>query len=190
MTRKLCAAAAAVVMVLLVGFAAGSAAQTPTLTPFFTASGTWNVHCEYCDPYHPGPDYPLTVYFILTGFDAYLSAIEFSVDYPYLVTWLNDEGMPPVTFGSTPTGISMGWGVPQNALDPIIVLKADIIYHATCSHDELRIQVMPHPVSGALQAVRFGDNALVELAGGAAKFCSRSVPAEGETWGAIKALYR
>ena len=102
-------------------------AQVPRLTPYFNATGTWSTHCEYCDPYHPGPDYPLTVHFIMSDFNAWIAAVEFSVIYPATVEWLGDGPTPPVTFGTSPTGISMGWATPQNGFGPFVVLTASII---------------------------------------------------------------
>jgi hypothetical protein len=184
-----------VLIAVLLGVFAGFQAQpvdgqTPRLTAYFNASGTRQEHCELCDPYHPGPDYSLTVYFVLENFNAYVTAVQFSVSYPYLVTWLADGPMPPTSFGTSPTGVAMAWGLPQNAYGSFVVLEAYIVYHATCSHDELRIEVWDHPVLGSIAAVRWGDNKLVELQGGYASFCSRVVPVEVQSWGAIKSLYR
>lgn len=183
-------ALAAIWLIGSVCIGSDTAAQVPRLTPFFNATGTWSTHCEYCDKYHPGPDYPLTVYFILSDFNAWIAAVEFSVDYPPYVTWLGDGPTPPVAIGSTPTGISMAWGTPQNGFGPFVVLQANIIYHARCYHGELRVQVQPHPDTGDLAAISYGNDSLVDLEGGYAKFCSRTVPVENRSWGAIKAIYQ
>ena len=164
-------------------------AQEPSLELYFYESMDIQEICPWPDPYHPGPDYPLTIRFIATDLDMWMSGIEFSVSYPSDVTWLGDTYFSTLHIGSSPDGIAMTWSEPQNAYSPLLVMKANIIYHASIYQSDIRITSLPAPASGRLRAVRWPDNAEIDLLGGWVTFCG-SVPVHETTWGRVKALYK
>jgi hypothetical protein len=164
-------------------------AQEPSLELYFYESMTIQEVCPWPDPYHPGPDYPFTIYFVATDLNMWMSGIEFSVSYPSDVTWLGDTYFSTLHIGSSPDGIAMTWSEPQNAYNPLLVMKANIIYHASIYQNNIRIEALPSPASGRLRAVRWPDNAEIDLSGGCVTFCG-SIPIGETTWGRVKALYK
>jgi hypothetical protein len=165
-------------------------AQEPRLELYFNWEYEIQHMCPWPDPYHPGPEYPFTLYFVATDLNMWISGIEFSVSYPGDVTWLGDTYFSTLHIGSSPEGIAMTWSLPQNAYEPILVMKADISYFATIYQSNILVKAMPAPASGKLRAVRWPDNAEIDLSGGWVTFCEESIPVHETTWGKVKALYK
>jgi len=187
MTRVAALAVLAVVT-LYATWPSTAGAQVPTLKVYFYNSQD-NI-CLYCDPYHPGPDYDFTLSFVLVGANAWVTAIEFSVDYAWS-TWHGDVHNATLVLGTSPDGVAMTWSTPQEGHNPLLVMQANITHHAFCSAEEKDVAtVRPHGVTGQLRAIRWPENQPLDLTGGVATMCGRPVPVETSTWGRVKALYR
>jgi hypothetical protein len=113
-----------------------------------------------------------SVYIVAENWNYFISGIEFKVEYPPSMTWLADLDTPPVTIGSSPNGISIGWPLPQSGFFPIQVMRALVLWNCTgCDSPNQQIKVVGHPVSGLVQVARFPDYALVEGRGRASIVC-------------------
>lgn len=174
-------AVTAVIAVFLM--ATGVQAQTPNVGVFFDHSfSRMDKDC----PAGGGVD---SAFVVASNFNAFLSGIEYSVNYPTSMTWLSDYGTPPVTIGSTPTGISEGFALPQNGFSPIIVAKILFLWNCGgCVVTDDPIIVSPHPLSGFVRATDFPNYDLINAVGMTSLVCA-TVPAEETSWGRIKSLY-
>jgi hypothetical protein len=162
--RVLALAAVLGAVVLCLG-AAPATGQTGTLTAYFDPA--WTQRTAEC----PGPVVG-SIYIVAENWNYFLSGIEFKVEYPPCMMWLADLDIPPVTIGSSPNGVSIGWPLPQNGFFPIQVMRALVLWNCTgCNTPNQRITVVGHPVSGLVQVARFPDYALVEGRGRASVVC-------------------
>jgi hypothetical protein len=146
MKPALCALAVLVVVSFAV---VPAAAQTGTVTVYFDED--WTMRSMDC----PGPGLD-TLYVVADGFAAFLGGIEFMIDYPPGMIWLADLAVPPATIGNSPTGISMGWAIPQNGNFPFEVMQALVLWTCDdCSVVNQHVSVVPHPLFGEVKAVGF-----------------------------------
>ncbi|UCG52576.1 MAG: T9SS type A sorting domain-containing protein [Candidatus Latescibacterota bacterium] len=155
------------VFVLVLGLVAAPAiGQTGKVTVYFEDDGelTRAIDC-------PGPGFA-TLHVIAEDWDINLVGLEFRIDYPSCMTWLGDMNTPPVTIGDSPSGISMGWGLPFNGYEPFEVMRAFVSWNCTdCSVKNHLICVEPHPVLGEVCGVRFPDFELVPGEGRCSAIC-------------------
>lgn len=174
--------ATTLVFVLAICLVGVASAQTPFVAVYFDKFGT--VEETVC----PGPVID-TLYVYAYNFNAFISGIEYGISYPAAyMTWIADIDTQPVTIGTTPTGISMGWATPQNGFFPVPVHK--VLVQWTCTGCALQdeVAVIPHPLLGFVRATRFPDQAIIDGVGLTSLVCA-SVAAEESTWGQIKSLY-
>jgi hypothetical protein len=162
----LAAARAAAVGLFVLFFAASPAAgQDGTLTAYFDPGFTQRT--ADCPGAVVG-----SVYIVAENWNYFISGIEFKVEYPPSMTWLADLDTPPVTIGSSPNGVSIGWPLPQSGFFPIQVMRALVLWNCTgCDSPNQQIKVVGHPVSGLVQVARFPDYALVEGRGRVSVVC-------------------
>ena len=140
----------------------------------------------------PGVSVLDTLYVVARNFNAFIAGIEFRVDYPSSMVWLADTGIPPVSIGSTPTGISMGWNFPKNGFEAVVVCTPIVLWLCSkCSdlpsgYEPLRVQ--PHPIFGHVRATQWPTYEFIEAVGLTASICG-TIDTEASTWGRVKALY-
>jgi hypothetical protein len=191
------------ILVLLLPTAVNSASlQAPHIQIYFDTpfTGTSAKNCPYAPPMTRVDSF----YVVAKNFDAYISAIEYSVDYPPEIYHLGDitDGL---AIGSSATGIAIAWPLPQNAFFPLVVAKALFVWDCQeCWGNQGRVEDRPlcanvHPGSGYLRAIRWPDNAIIQASTGPACICPHyyycpcpdlPVAVETTTWGQIKALYK
>jgi hypothetical protein len=135
-----------------------SAAGTPTVTVYFDEALT----ARSMDRSGPGP---YTLYVVAEGFDAYLTAIEYKIDYPAGMTWVADLDVPPITIGTTGEGIAQAWAEPVDGFSPVVVAKAVVKVDETRERGGV-VAVKPHPVSGFVRATAAPDHRVIEAQGG------------------------
>jgi hypothetical protein len=122
----------------------------------------------------PGPGVG-TLYVVAEGFDRFLTGVQFAIDYPPSMTWLADLDTPPVTVGSTPTGISMGFALPENGFDPIQCMRVMVIWDCTdCSMENERWGVVAHPLFGGVWATDWPNFEMVEAVGRTSVVCDHA----------------
>jgi hypothetical protein len=160
-----------------------AAAQTPTLNIFFDQGFT---RMDKDCPPGGGQD---SLFVVGLGFNRFIAGVEYAIDYPVSIEWLNDYATPPVTFGETPTGITSGWPTPFNGYNPIVFTKVRFMWNCNgCTSDNQPVTVVAHPYTGYLGGVDFPYNDLVPAIGMKSLVCA-TVPVEETTWGQIKSLY-
>ena len=104
---------------------------------------------------------------------------------------LYDKRLNPYSFaiGISPTGVSLGWGLPQNAFESLIVQRALVIWNCTGCGPVDVVRVLPHPATSFLGVAEFGTGRLIPAVGLTATICF-TIATHETTWGAIKSLYQ
>jgi hypothetical protein len=135
-------------------------AGTPTVTIYFDEALT----VKSVDRLSPGQH---TLYVVAENFDAYLTAIEYKIDYPAGMTWVRDVDLPVVKIGATPDGIAQAWGTPLDAFVPVVIAKAVVRWEPT---DGFRgvVEVKPHPKTGFIRATAAPEHNIIKATGGRA----------------------
>jgi hypothetical protein len=188
-------------LVLLLAAAATARAQTPYLQVYFDPDLTFPIANCPADP--PGTVFG-DIYIVAHDFGAWLNAIEFTVDYPPQLMWLNDIIAPgALAIGGTATGIAIAWPLPLNAFVPVVVAQSRFVWMCdNCGppNSNVLVCIMGYPSSGAARATRWPDLKLIYAQSGTSVICgacgswgqcaSLPVPVREKTWGGIKALYR
>ncbi|UCG50537.1 MAG: T9SS type A sorting domain-containing protein [Candidatus Latescibacterota bacterium] len=134
-----------------------SVASTPTVTVYFDEAMTM----RSVDRLSPGQH---TLYIVAEGFDAFLTAIEYKIEYPAGMTWLEDIDMPPVKIGNTTEGIAQAWTKPVDAHSPVVVAKALVRWEPT-DRPTCELTVVPYPGSPSVRATVAPDHRIVEAKG-------------------------
>lgn len=175
--------------------------QAPRLQIYFDSA--LSELCSNC-PNAPPLSAIDTLYIVAEGFNAYITAIEYSVDYTSHLVWLTDM-TGGLNIGRTPDGIATAWPTPQNAFSPLIVAEVIVLWACDLCIGEYNIALCAnaHPATGYIRATRWPDLNLIYATNRAACICATSclaptpctcpdspVPAEISTWGQIKALYQ
>lgn len=131
-------------------------------------------------------------YIFAKGFDCYITAAEFMVQYPAALIWTGEEYTSSISMGQTSTGVSLSWWPPMDGWNPGYNLLATVHFVLTgdCAAmgSDLPIAVLPHPDTGLIQGAMWPDNVLFEAVGLAATICPSSIGVEEESWGAIKSM--
>jgi hypothetical protein len=154
------------IIVLVAVSISPAAAQTPTVTVYFDQN--YSSRVMDC----PGPGVLDTLYVVAEDWSSYLTGIEFKVDLPPQMIWLGDLDLPPVHFGNTVTGVSMGFGVPQNAYQPLQIARILVLWDCTdCSITNAKLAVVPHPIFGFVRATRWPDYEYIYGEGGGSAVC-------------------
>jgi len=167
-------------------------AQTPTVSVYF--DDYYNLMEGYCPPGPVGSVLD-TVYVVAEGFNMWMSAIEYAIDYPSpsLFVWIGDD-VPEfgLCLGDSPSGITIAFTIPANAFDRLIVQEVYILWMCDDCGDEDPAYLRPvvHPGSGHIRAVRWPDEVLVPAVGLWSIVCRDFSPTEETSWGRIKALYK
>ena len=133
-----------------------------------------------------------TWYVAAKNFNTMLSGAEFAIQYPSAVTFLKDENTPPVTFGNTASGISMGFPVAQKGAYPILLCTSQVLWNCDSCADQYvnnTVTVVANPHTGFLGCTDYPWFNMIPCVGLTAYICPIVVPLEETTWGGVKALY-
>ena len=175
-------------LVLSVGIAS---AQTPFVAVYFDHAYQveGNPPAPDGDPC-PGIDVVDYLYIALVNSNAFVTGVEFAVNYPPQIYWLADLDTQPVTVGTTPTGFSMGWPTPQNGFaGAVFVCRPTFLWKCDgCDVTDVPIIVTPHPATGFLGYTDFPGFLQFNAVGLTSLLCA-TVPTQDTTWGQIKSLY-
>lgn len=170
-------------LVAVVFVAVPTAAQTPTVGVFFDRDLT---RMDKDCPPGGGLD---SAYVVARNFNAFISGIEYAINYPASMAWMADFDVPPVTLGTTPSGIAEAWSLPLNGYNPIVVAKVLFIWNCDgCTVTDDPVVVVPYPYSGFVRAVDYPMYNFIVAVGMKSLVCA-TVPTDDATWGRIKALY-
>jgi hypothetical protein len=175
------------VFVLMVISAAAVSAQTPFIAVYFDNS--YQVESTVNPGGCPGFGVIDTLYIAMTNANSLVSGVEFSVNYPPELFFLADMGTPPVTIGTTQSGISMGWATPQNGFGTILICSVLVQWQCTtCPSANIPLPVLIHPNTAFLGYTDFPNFAQFPATGLTSLICA-TVATEETTWGKVKALY-
>jgi hypothetical protein len=174
-------------IILCVGIAS---AQTPFIAVYFDHA--WQVAgnppAPAGDPC-PGLNVLDSLYIALVNANAFVSGVEFAVNYPPEVLFLADFDKQPVNVGTTATGFSQGWALPPNGFSAVYVCGVQFLWQCNgCSVFNSPIVVVQHPDSGFLGYTDFPAYAPIPAVGMTSLICA-TIPVEETTWGQVKALY-
>ncbi len=174
-------------IVLFVGIAS---AQVPFIAVYFDpAYQVEGLAPPPCDDPCPGFNVPGDLYIALVNANAFVTGVEFAVSYPSQMIWLADIDTPPVTVGATPTGISIGWGTPQNGFSAVDICKVLFLWNCDrCDIADIPIVVVPNPATGFLGYTDFPNFNQFNATGLTSLICA-CVPAHETSWGKVKSLY-
>lgn len=170
---------------LFLAATSGAAAQTPIVSVYFDDLLTDG--SKDC-PTGGGVD---SFYVVLENFNTWVSGIEYLIDYPGTMTWLSDFGTPPVTLGTTPVGISSGFGMPRNGYSKIVAAQVLFLWNCNgCETSDDPIVVRGHPefAPAPPRGTDWPNYDFIEAVGMTSLVCA-TVPVEETTWGHIKSLF-
>lgn len=173
----------ALCLVAVIGATVASA-QTPFIAVYFDEKFTSQQ--KDC----PGPVAD-QLYVVLSNANTFVSGAEYSVTYPGSMTFLADTNLPPVAIGSTPSGLALGYALPQNGFFAVLLHTVSIFWNCSdCSVTNDPIVVQPSPLnpSGKVQFTDWPNFDLVDALGLTSQVCA-TVATEESTWGQVKALY-
>jgi len=178
-------------IILVAAISASAVAQVPFVHVYFDESLTMDD--KNC-PVAPAGTVIDTAWVGLKGFQNYLGAIAYTIDYPASMQWLGDSAPGALILGQSNTEISIAWGNdPQIGYGNDIVVQR-IVFVWQCSgcgaSNDDPVTVVPHASLGVIEARTWPTNEAVSLYNaGSANVC-RTVPVIEETFGAIKSLYQ
>jgi hypothetical protein len=175
--------AALTIFAVGMGLVADIHAQTPYVAVYFDVPLT---RMDEDCPSGGGVD---SAFVVARNFNAFIVGIEYSINYGMMVSWISDYWTPPVTIGTTPTGISEGFALPQNAFGALVVTKILFQWNCDgCTVTDDPIIVSPHPLTGFVRAVEYPTYDFIDAVGMTSLICP-TVPVEETSWGQIKSLY-
>jgi hypothetical protein len=137
----------------------------------------------------PGIGVPGELWIALVNANKFVTGVEFMVEYPIQIQWLADVDVQPVTVGTTPTGFSMGYPLPQNGFEAVDICRVLFLWQCDrCEVADIEIVVLPNPSTGFLGFTDFPNFIRYPAAGLTSLICA-CVPAQETSWGKVKALY-
>jgi hypothetical protein len=186
-TRVLATAVALALTLFMVGAAT---AQVPFFGVYFNQGNSVEaLPPPPCGNPCPGFGIPGYLWIALVNANAYVTGVEFAVSYPPEVTWMADLNTQPVTIGTTPTGFSMGWPLPQNGFVNVPVCKVLFLWNCDrCLRPNIPITVIPNPNTAFIGYTDYPMFAPHNAVGLTSLICA-CVPVEETTWGQVKSLY-
>ena len=129
------------------------------------------------------------MWILLANANTFVTGVDFKVNYPPEMIWLQDLDTQPVTIGNTNTGLSMAWALPQNGYNAVPVCKAKFMWNCDrCLIPNIPVVVVQNPITAFLGYTDFPTYASHMAVGLTALICA-CVPAEETTWGQVKSLY-
>jgi hypothetical protein len=176
-----------IALVALCVLGTGADAQTPFIAAYFDLDFTEET--TVCSPGFG------QVHFAGVNWNVFVTGVQFAVVYPPAMTWEADTNLQPVSAGTTPTGLAMGYATPQNGFFPVYICSS--VFRWNCQVDcsdvvggpDQPLLVVPHPLLGPVGVTDFPDFNLHTGVGLTAVICPVTVPTEETTWGRVKALY-
>jgi len=181
--RALLTALALALTVLVIGVAS---AQTPYIAVYFNSG--YSQEAKDC----PGVGVFDTWYVAAVNFNMFLSGADFKIEYPPAVTLIADLQVWTVYQGTTAVGYTVGFPVPQNGFNPVLLVKPWVMWNCAVCMDPWNvnpIKVVANPSTGFLGGVDYPGYNLVPSMGLTALICPLPIATEQTTWGQIKATY-
>ena len=176
-------------LALLTISVASVGAQTPFIAVYFDQNFQ---HLQAECPTAPAGTVLDQFFVVLVNASAFVSGAEYRIEYPASVMWLADTNLPPVSIGSSPTGIALGFNLPQNGFFAVLLQTVDVLWMCTgCNmlNDPIDVRANPNTGATAPQWTDWPSFDLFKAIGLSSHVCP-TVSTEETTWGQVKALYR
>ena len=133
-------------------------AQVPNIAVYYDDIHTEAVACQ-------GMSVLDTLYVVAQNIGTFINAAEYRIQYSPMVSyliWVSDmpAALGPYSFaiGMSPSGISIGWNLPQNAFAPFIVQRILILWACTGCGPVDVVRVLPHPATSFLGVGAAGES--------------------------------
>ncbi len=179
-----------ITLAVVAGYAPDLDAQIPIVQIYFDEDLVFTG--APCPGAPPGSVFD-SLYVVAEDFNMYMSAIEYRIQYPPVLFFVEDVIDPSfLVTGTSPEGIVITFPTPQDALGKLLVQKVVVIWMCdSCGPGDINIElrVRSHPASAKVRAVRWPDGGFVDGWGVLSLICP-SLPIHETTWGEIKALYK
>ena len=133
-------------------------AGKPTVTVYFDEA----LSLAGADCLKPGLN---TLYVVAEGFAANLTAIEYKINFPRGMVWVEDLDVSPLRIGTTEKGITQAWAKPVDATSPVVVARVLVRWNPE-EGSGAEVAVAPHPVFGFIRAAAAPDHRIIEAEGG------------------------
>ncbi len=167
----------------------GTANAQPNITVYFDSGLT--LAADNC-PSAPVGTVPATLYVVANNFNAWITAVEFQINYPPQLLFVGDDIDTPVVLGNTAAGVSIGWATPKSCFGGTVLAKVNVIWFCNdcVGNEDAPVDVRAHPQQGLpfARAVEWPSQTTFDIVGMLSLICA-TVPVEETTWGQIKALY-
>jgi hypothetical protein len=162
-----------------------SVSAQPSIAVYFDQINTESEVCL-------GPNVLDTLYIVAQNVNTFFNAIEYRVDYSpgsAYFTFVGDLNSAGTVVGNSAVGVSLGWGLPHNGFNPVVVQRALVFWTCSGCGPQDFIRVVPNPFTpDPIVAVEFPTNIKIPMIGLTSLICA-SVPAHETTWGKVKSLY-
>lgn len=181
--KKVLAVALAIALMTL---AFSASAQVPYVQVFFDDYAT--VESMDC----PGAGAGQLSVFAM-NWNMWIGAIEYMVSLPPALSFMGDVLEPGVlSIGNSVSGIALSYPVPGDGYAPYRTQRMNVWWNCSdCTgYADQQIVVLPNPLSGLVQAVRWPDLAVFVGVGMTSTICPVTIPTEESTWGSVKSLYQ
>ena len=125
----------------------------------------------------------------LANANTFVTGVDFKVDYPPEMIWMQDLGTQPAVIGNTRDGLSMGWALPQNGWGAVPICTVKFMWNCdACPAPNIPVVVVPNPTTSFLGYTDYPNYDTFSAVGLTALICA-CIPAEETTWGQVKALF-
>jgi hypothetical protein len=103
---------------------------------------------------------------------AFISGIQYQIDYGSAMTWFADAGLPVAVVGNSRDGIAMGFGTNPRPGAKFLIQIAVVEWTSDCTAQNADIRVLDHPfLEGGIVATRFPDFSTLPATGHRAQAC-------------------
>jgi len=173
---------------LLICSASVVSAQTPFIAVYFDANYT-QVQKD-CPPGPAGTVFD-QFYVVLVNANRFVSGAEYRIQFGAAVMWLAATGLPPVALGTSPTGIALGFPVPQNGFFPVQLQTLQVLWMCDgCNmlNDPIDVRANPNTGGTAPQWTDWPGFNIYKAVGLSSSICA-TVATEETTWGQVKSIY-
>jgi hypothetical protein len=160
-----------------------SVSAQPSIAVYFDQINTEATLCQ------TGLD---TLYVVAQNVNTFFNAIEYKIVYSpgfNYFFWVGDLNSAGTVVGNSSVGVSLGWGLPHNGFNPIVVQRILIFWTCSGCIGPDDVIVVPNPFTAdPVVAVEFPTNIKIPMIGLTSTICA-VVPTEDTTWGRVKSMY-
>jgi len=113
------------------------------------------------------------LYVATSNWDFSLDRLEYTIDYPPSLTFLQDLVAPSVGFalGTSPTGVAIHFSAQFDALRPVLIQRVLVLWNCDNCDEPVSIDVVPHQLTGSICGHQTSTGRCVIADGRAAQVC-------------------